>query len=70
MTFTVIYREKSGAKAEVEIGAANRSECVAECKARGIAPAGIREGRSQAASGLDRIQRCNPTTYADELSSH
>ena len=46
MTFTVTYRNKTGAKAEVEIEAANRAACVAECKARGIAPVGIREGRS------------------------
>ena len=46
MTFTVTYREKDGAKAEVEIEAVNRSECFAQCKARGIAPLGVREGRS------------------------
>ena len=46
MTFTVTYRSKSGAKAEVEIDAAGRAACMAECKRRGIAPVGIREGRS------------------------
>jgi hypothetical protein len=46
MTFTVTYREKSGAKAEVEIEAASRAACVVECKVRGIAPVGIREGRA------------------------
>ena len=46
MTFTVIYRSKTGAKAEVEIEAASRADCVAECKRRGIAPVGIREGRA------------------------
>ncbi len=49
MTFTVTYREKSGAKAEVEIEASSRAECVAACKRRGIAPMGIREGRSHGA---------------------
>ena len=48
MTFTVTYREKSGAKAEVEIEASSRSECVAACKRRGIAPMGISEGRASA----------------------
>ncbi len=48
MTFTVTYREKSGTKAEVEIEAASRAECLAACKARGIAPLGVREGRSVA----------------------
>ncbi len=48
MTFTVTYREKTGAKAEVEIEAESRAGCMAECKARGIAPMGIREGRAQA----------------------
>ena len=46
MTFTVTYREKDGARAEIEIEAANRAECVAACKTRGIAPVGIREGRA------------------------
>jgi hypothetical protein len=46
MLFTVTYRSKTGAKAEVEIEAASRSECVAACKRRGIAPMGIREGRT------------------------
>ena len=46
MTFTVTYREKTGAKAEVEIEASSRAECVAACKRRGIAPMGIREGRA------------------------
>ena len=46
MTFTVTYREKTGAKAEMEIEASSRAECVAACKRRGIAPMGIREGRA------------------------
>ena len=46
MLFTVTCREKDGAKAEVEIEAANRSDCFAQCKARGIVPLGVREGRT------------------------
>ena len=46
MLFTVTYRVKTGAKAEVEIEAASRAACVAECRRRGIAPVGIREGRA------------------------
>ncbi len=46
MTFTVTYREKSGSKAETEIESASRAACLAECRARGIVPIGIREGRS------------------------
>ncbi len=49
MTFTVTYRGKDGALREESVEAASRAECVAECKARGIAPVGIREGRAQAA---------------------
>ena len=45
MLFTVTYRSKTGAKAEVEIEAASRAACVAECKRRGIAPIALREGR-------------------------
>lgn len=48
MLFTVTYREKDGAKVEVEIEAANRSDCFAQCKARGIAPLGVRVGGSGA----------------------
>jgi len=44
MLFTVTYRSKTGAKAEVEIEAASRAACMAECKRKGIAPVGIREG--------------------------
>ena len=44
MTFTVTYRAKDGALREERVDAANRAECVAECRKRGIAPTGIREG--------------------------
>jgi len=44
MTFTVTYRAKDGALREERIDAANRAECVAECRRRGISPVGIREG--------------------------
>ena len=53
MTFTVTYREKNGAKAEVEIEAASRAECFAHCKARGIAPLGVKEGRAKRVGGKD-----------------
>ena len=46
MTFTVTYRAKDGALREERVEAASRAECVAECRKRGIAPVGIREGRS------------------------
>jgi len=46
MIFTVTYRSKTGARAEVEIEAANRAACMAECKRKGIAPIALREGRS------------------------
>ena len=44
MTFTVTYRAKDGALREERVEAASRAECVAECRRRGIAPTGIREG--------------------------
>ena len=44
MTFTVTYRDKTGAKRETAIEAASRVECVAECRKRGISPLSIREG--------------------------
>lgn len=63
MTFTVTYREKGGAKAEVEIAAASRAECFAQCKARGIAPLGVRAGRSGApAASSNRRGLCLAAT--------
>ena len=44
MTFTVTYRDKSGAKREESLEAASRTACVAACRTRGISPLTIREG--------------------------
>lgn len=44
MTFTVKYRSNDGKIREERIEAANRSECVAKCKAQGIAPISVRDG--------------------------
>ena len=41
MIFTIIYREKNGAKAEMRIEAANRTECMSECRRIGIVPVKI-----------------------------
>lgn len=57
MTFTVTYREKDGTRAEIEIEAANRAACLSECKARGITPMGVREGRSRRAVGASPKQK-------------
>ena len=46
MTFTVTYRAKDGALREECVEALGRSECLAECRRRGIAPTKILEGRS------------------------
>ena len=46
MRFTVTYREKDGSRAETVIDAASRTDCVAECRQRGITPMGIQEGGS------------------------
>jgi hypothetical protein len=43
MTFTVKYRAGDGAMREERIEAANRGECIAKCKAHGIAPVSVRE---------------------------
>ena len=44
MIYMVSYRDKNGAKSEICMEAANRAECVAACRARGISPMGVREG--------------------------
>ena len=57
MTFTVTYRAKDGALREERIEAANRAECVAECRRRGIAPTGIKEGGKSRQDGGSPSQR-------------
>ena len=44
MTFTVTYRDRSGAKREEALEATSRTACVAACRARGIVALAIREG--------------------------
>ena len=46
MTFTVTSRGKDGTLREESVEAASRADCVAACRARGITPVTIREGRS------------------------
>ena len=46
MTFTITYRGNDGSGREEYIDAANRTECMTECRRRGIVPMSIREGRS------------------------
>ena len=72
MTFTVTYRGKDGAKAEAVIEVSSRAECVAECRRRGIAPVGIREGRDSDAGRQDargglRSQDRRRTVFAGVL---
>ena len=45
MTFTVTYRDQMGAKREEAVEAADRGACVAACRAHGISPISIREGK-------------------------
>ena len=49
-TFTVSYRKSDGSLAEIEIVAADRAECMAECRKQGVTPVGIHEGRSSVRS--------------------
>ncbi len=46
MTFTVTYRGADGAVREERVEAANRADCFAQCRARGIAPVSVKEGRN------------------------
>ena len=46
MTFTVTYRGADGALVTEAVEAANRAECFAQMKARGITPMGVKEGGS------------------------
>ena len=47
MTWRVVYRAKDGALREEAVEAADRAECVAACRARGIAPTSVREGNAR-----------------------
>ena len=51
MTFTVKYRAIDGKMREECIEAASRSECVAKCKAQGIAPISVKEGGKVSSAG-------------------
>jgi hypothetical protein len=57
MIFTVKSRAKDGSVAEECIEAVNRSECIAKCKAHGIAPISVRE----ASGKTKRIQKDTST---------
>ena len=57
MTFTVTYRGADGAVREERVEAAGRGECFAQCRARGIAPMGVAERRSDG-----KIRRSNHKT--------
>ena len=45
MTFTVTYRGADGALREEAVEAAGRAECFAQCRARGIVPVSVKEGK-------------------------
>ena len=44
MTFTVSYRGADGTIREERVEAANRTECIVQCRARGITPISVKEG--------------------------
>ena len=57
MTFTVTYRDRTGAKREETLESESRSACVTACRAQGISPLAIREGgkvRASAPAGRAR----------------
>ena len=51
MTFTVTYRGADGAMREERVEAANRGECFAQMKVRGIVPMSVKEGDSVSRRG-------------------
>ena len=51
MTFTVTYRNATGALCEVCVEAASRTDCLAQMKTRGLAPVRVREGAAHRAEG-------------------
>ena len=57
MNFMVQHRDSSGAMREERIEATSRTQCVAECRRRGISPVAIREG--DAADKRTKVARCN-----------
>ena len=69
MTFTVTYRAKDGAMREERIEAASRAECVAECRKRGIAPTGIKEGKGRDGARSSRVAARGDVRPPDEKNS-
>ena len=61
MTFTVTYRGADGAVRTEAVEAANRGECFAQMKARGVAVLGVKEDaatkNAKAAKGIGRAER-------------
>ena len=57
MTFAVTYRGKDGALREETVEASGRAECFAQCRARGIAPMGVRERKG---GGVKRRGAASP----------
>ena len=66
MTFTVTYRGKDGAKRVETVEAANRAECVAECKRRGIMPLGIQEGQSGKSAASPKSRRRDGGSHSQQ----
>ena len=54
MTFNVTYRSSDGSLKNETVEAANRAECVALCRKRGISPTAIREGKAQKSPGASQ----------------
>ena len=57
MTFTVTYRGADGAPATDVVEAADRAECLAQMRARGVAVLSVKEGGKQGASRAKTPQR-------------
>ena len=53
MTFTVTCRGRDGSLREEAVEAASRAECFAQCKARGIVPVSVKEGKRKRPKNQD-----------------
>ena len=60
MTFTVKYRTSNGSTAEKAVEAANRADCFAKCKERGISPMSVKDGKPEIKSARVRISLFHP----------
>ena len=69
MTFTVTYRGADGAPVTETVEAADRADCLAQLKARGIAAMGVKEGGGRDGAHASSAGQARPSTRNSQPST-